>query len=120
MPSLSTSDCRGVLEVLGDAGAVDGPIPFPGPVLDALRRLVPCDVVAYHQEVSLAKPARAFAGRPRGEMTPEIRAAVKRYRRQDPIIPADGARKYSDFLFRRDYHRLELYQAADRHWGSNT
>jgi DNA-binding NarL/FixJ family response regulator len=40
-----------VLAVLRDAGEVEGTTPFPEPVLDALRRLVPCDVVTYHERV---------------------------------------------------------------------
>src|SRR4029077_2098142 len=42
---LSESDYQGVLDVLREAAAVEGPIPFTRPVLEALRRLVPCDVV---------------------------------------------------------------------------
>lgn len=114
---LSATDYQGVLHVLGEAGAVDGPTPFPEPVLDALRRLVPCDVVAYHEASSLWEPAWGFVGDPRGPMTPDIRAAVERYAYQDPIPPGNGARKYSDFISRRDHHRLELYQEADRPLG---
>ena len=51
MPRISESDYRGMLEVLHEAGDVEGPVPFPEPVLDALRRLVPCDVVAYHERL---------------------------------------------------------------------
>lgn len=84
-------------------------------MLDALRRLVPCDVISYHERLdSQSEPEIVFTGEPRGEVTPQVRAAVKRYRHQDPLVPAEGARKYSDFLSRREYHRLELYQQADR------
>jgi hypothetical protein len=72
MPRLSESDYRSALDVLREAGAVDGPIPFPEPVLDAFRRLVPCDVVAYHEQPP-GQPAMVFTGEPRGEVTPEIR-----------------------------------------------
>ena len=117
MARLSGSDYRGVLEVLAEAGAAEGPTPVSTPVLEAIRRLVPCDVVAYHEDGSLGKPAIVFAGEPRGPMTPEIRAAARRYRHQDPIVPAYGARTLSDFLTRREYHRRELYQLADRPLG---
>jgi len=53
MPRLSGSDYRNVLEVLREAGDVEGPIPFPRPVLEALRRLVPCDVVTYRERIGL-------------------------------------------------------------------
>ena len=117
MPRLSTSDYRYALDVLAEAGVVDGSIPCPESVLDALRRLVPCDVVAYHEDLSPGTPTIVFAGQPRGEMTQQIRDAHRRYSHQDPMKPADGARKYSDFLSYREYHRLELYQEADRPLG---
>jgi DNA-binding CsgD family transcriptional regulator len=117
VPRLSTSDYRDVLDVLAEAGVVDGPIPCPESVLDALRRLVPCDVVAYHEELTPGTPTIVFAGQPRGEMTQQIRDAHRRYSHQDPIRPAAGARKYSDFLSRREYHRLELYQDVDQPLG---
>jgi hypothetical protein len=74
VPRLSGADYRGVLEVLAEAGAVRGSMPFPEPVLEALRRLVPCDVVAYHDS-PIGRPAAAFVGEPRGEVTSTIRAA---------------------------------------------
>ena len=37
MASLTEADYRTALEVLREAGEVDGPVPFPAPVLDALR-----------------------------------------------------------------------------------
>lgn len=117
MPYLSASDYRGVLEVLGEAGAVEGPVPFPEPVLDALRRLIPCDVVAYHEEITPGTPAIVYTGQPRGPMTQEIRAAHMRYWQQDPMRPGNGAQKYSDFLTRREHHRLELYHYVDRPLG---
>jgi hypothetical protein len=49
MARLSGSDYRAALELLQEAGAVEGPDPFPEHVLEGLRRLVPCDVVAYHE-----------------------------------------------------------------------
>ncbi|HEY3069828.1 MAG TPA: helix-turn-helix transcriptional regulator [Gaiellaceae bacterium] len=117
MPRLSESDYRSALEVLREAVAVDGPCPFPEPVLVALHRLVPCDVVAYHEGRPIAEPALVFTGEPRGEMTPETRAAHQRHLDQDPLTPVEGARKYSDFLSRRELHRLELYQEVSRPTG---
>jgi DNA-binding CsgD family transcriptional regulator len=118
MPSLSGSDYRKALAVLREAGDVEGPIPFPRPVLAALRRLVACDVVTYHEQIDcLGQADLVFTGEPGGPMTPTIREAAKRYRHQDPLVPVDGARKYSDYLSRRDYRRLDLYHEADRPLG---
>ena len=113
MPRLSGADHRAALDVLLEGGAVEGSNPFTEPVLDALRRLVRCDVVAYH-EAPVGEPPVAFVGQPRGTVTKEVRCAEVRYAHQDPLTPAAGARKYSDFVSRREFHRLELYQEVAR------
>jgi hypothetical protein len=119
MVRLSEVEYRNVLGVLRVAGEVDGSMPFPEPVLRAIRHLVPCDVVAYHEQ-PLGQPALAFTGEPLGAMTLDIRAAEVRYWHQDPMVPADGARKFSDFLSRREYHRLELYRRSRDRSASNS
>ena len=75
MARLSESDYRKSLDVLYVAGDVEGSVAYPRPVLEALRRLVPCDVVAFHctatsmeegmagEERVLAAVARAGAPR---------------------------------------------------------
>jgi DNA-binding CsgD family transcriptional regulator len=118
MPRLGVSDYQSVLAVVQTAGAVDGPLPFPPVVLEALRRLVPCDVVTYHERPhSPRHPRLVYVGEPRGPMTEDIRRAARRYVHQDTLTPASGARKYSDFLTRRQHQRLELYQEAHRPLG---
>jgi DNA-binding CsgD family transcriptional regulator len=113
MPRLSGADCRGALDVLREAGEVETPMPFPESVLAALRRLIPCDVVTYHERVG-GHPALVSSGEPRGEMTCDIRAACREYWHQDRLSPVTGARKVSDVLSRRDFHRTELYQYVSR------
>jgi len=113
MPRLSESDYRTVLEVIREAGAVDGRDPFPAYVLEGLRRLVPCDVVSYH-EGPISQPALVFAGEPRGEMTRAIRDAHERYLGQDPLTPVGGARMYSDYFSQHEFHSLGLYQEVAR------
>ncbi len=111
MPRLSPSDYESVLAVLREAGEVDGEVAFPMPVLEAMRRLIPCDVVTYHESMG-GEPAVVSAGEPRGEMPGDYRPACKRYWHQDGLAPATGARKVSDLLTRREFHRTELYQYA--------
>jgi DNA-binding NarL/FixJ family response regulator len=106
---LSASDYRDVLAVLREAGEVEGPMPFSEPVLDALRRLVPCDVVTYHERVG-GHPALVTSGEPRGSVTADIRAACRRFWHQDRLAPSKRPRKVSDFLSQREFHRTELYQ----------
>jgi DNA-binding CsgD family transcriptional regulator len=77
---------------------------------------VPCDVVAYHERID-GEHEITWLGEPRGPLTPEVRAASRRYSRQCPLIPAEGARMYSDYLSPRQFHRLELYQTVARPLG---
>jgi DNA-binding CsgD family transcriptional regulator len=116
MPRVSGSDYRKVLDVLYEAGKVESTVPFPEPVLEALRRLVPCDVVTYHERVAVYAPP-AQIGDPRGPMTSAIREAHEQWWCQSPLVPARGARKYSDYLTQRKLHRLELYHDVIRPLG---
>ena len=72
MARLSEADVRQVLDVVREASLVDGPEPFPEPVLGALRRLVPCDVVAYHERWGRGAKRIIWTGNPRGPTTPEV------------------------------------------------
>jgi DNA-binding CsgD family transcriptional regulator len=112
MPRLSTSDYQKVLDVLYETADVDGPNPFPEPVLNALRRLVPCDVVAYHEHAAVYA-----VGEPAGIVTPTMRKAHALWWDQSPLKPGWGAQMYSDYLSPRQFHRLELYQDLGRPLG---
>jgi hypothetical protein len=50
MPRVSESDYRSVLEVLREAGAVDGPDPFPEHVLEGLLLWISPGTVRKHLE----------------------------------------------------------------------
>jgi DNA-binding CsgD family transcriptional regulator len=113
---LAKRDYVGVLDVLGEAAAIDGPIAFPRPVLAALRRLVPSDVVAYHEGVE-GRPRVIWEGEPRGPVTAAVRAGQRRYAAEDALTPTAGARKYSDYLSARQFHRLGFYWEVARPLG---
>jgi RNA polymerase sigma factor (sigma-70 family) len=101
--------------VLAEAAAVDGPIAFPVPVLEALRKAVPCDVVSYHEQTDpSAARTIVWTGEPGGPVTAEVAAARERFDHQVPLRPSVGARKFSDFFSPTEYHRLELYQQVSR------
>ena len=117
MARLTGSDYRDALEVVYAAGEVTGAVPFPGPVLETLRRLVPCDVVTYHEYSKGPARVLVHVGDPAGEVTPEIRAAHRRYKHQDPFRPAEGPRTTSDFVDVRTYRRTGFYQHVDRPLG---
>jgi DNA-binding CsgD family transcriptional regulator len=114
---LTGSDYRDALEVLYAAGEVTGAVPFPEPVLETLRQLVPCDVVTYHEHSERPTRVLVHVGNPVGALTPEIHAAHQRFKHQDPFRPADGARTTSDFVDIGTYRRTELYQYVDRPLG---
>jgi DNA-binding CsgD family transcriptional regulator len=57
MPSLSRADLEGVLAFLGDAAEVDGPVPFPDPLLHRLADLFPGSAIVWSDVAS--GPCRA-------------------------------------------------------------
>jgi DNA-binding CsgD family transcriptional regulator len=116
VPRLRESDYRALLGLLHEAAGVEGPVPFPEPILHAVRRLVPCDVVAYHDRVE-GRRTTVYAGEPQAPVTPDVRAAERRLRSEDPLTPADGTRMYSDLFSVREFHRLEIYQELARPLG---
>jgi DNA-binding CsgD family transcriptional regulator len=116
MTGLSGSDARGVLAVLHEAAAVEERVAFSEPVLEKLRRLIPCDVVAFHER-SVGYPADSYVGEPLGAFTRAMRDAEQRFLHQDAPAPGAGARTISDVLSRRAFRRLELYQEVCRPLG---
>jgi DNA-binding CsgD family transcriptional regulator len=119
--TLRHSDLQGVLGFLHQAGAETGPDPFPAPVLELLRTLVPSDAASWHEwtldgersryEVASVDPAR----------TATVWEAYTEFRHQDPL-PGGGpwpsrppalvgrTLKMSDFLSDRRFRRLDLYR----------
>ena len=116
MARLLQRDYGGVLDVLHAAATVEDAIPFTQPVLRALRDLVPCDVVAYHEHIDGVHRV-VWDGEPRGPVTSAVREGQRRYAHEDPLVPSVGARKYSDYLSRREFHRLGLYAYVARPLG---
>jgi DNA-binding CsgD family transcriptional regulator len=120
MARLSDADLRKMLGLLRAAGEVDGPQPFPAPVLEALRELVPCDVVAFHERSDRPERVLVWAGEPVGEMTPEIREAHRRLHHEDPVRRVDGARRLSDVIRMREFRRSDFYNLVHRPLGIET
>jgi DNA-binding CsgD family transcriptional regulator len=117
MARLVESDYRKSLEVLYAAGEVEGRVAFPQPVLTALRELVPCDVVTFHERTWWPGNVMVYTGEPIGPMTPEIRAAHRRLKHEDPLRPAEGAQTLTDFASVRDFRRTEFYALVNRPLG---
>jgi DNA-binding CsgD family transcriptional regulator len=117
MARLAVSDYRGALEVLYAAGEIEGPLAFSETVLETLHALVPCDVVTFHERSESKDRVLAYTGDPLGKVTPEIHAAHRRLKHEDPLRPADGARKLTDFIPVREFRRRELYACVCRPLG---
>lgn len=117
MARLSEADLRKMLGLLRAAGDVDGPQPFPAPVLEALRELMPCDVVTFHERSDRPERVLVWAGEPVGEMTVEIREAHRRLRHEDPVRRVAGARTLSDFIRMREFRRSDFYNFVHRPLG---
>jgi len=124
--TLGNADVRGVLEFLDVACEVDGIDPFPNPVLAALRRLIPADVVSYGDYDPdgagwRRQPSVRWQGVAPGDVTPSIRAAHLRFTHQMPHPPwakgAGRAVRWSDLQPRRRLQRLDIYAEVGRPLG---
>jgi len=117
MARLVELDYRKALEVLYAAGEVDGPLAFPEPVLAVVRELVPCDVVVFHERSWRPGQVLVYTGEPVGRLTPQIRAAHRRLKHQDPLRPVEGARTLTDFTSMRHFRRTDFYTLVHRPLG---
>jgi DNA-binding CsgD family transcriptional regulator len=117
-----------MLDFLRVALENDRPEAFPEPVLDELRRLIPCACVSHHEWdglgdyrfwLSTDEPARVL----------DVWSAYGEVRGQDPLpggatnaerkprVPIGEARKFSDFLTLRAFRRLDLHDRVCRPLG---
>jgi DNA-binding CsgD family transcriptional regulator len=123
--ALGTADVRGVLEFLEVACEVDGIDPFPDPVLAALRRLIPADVVSYgdydREGAGWRQPGVRWQGVPQEDLTAAIREAHLRLTYQMPHPPwakgAGRAVRWSDLQPRSRLRRLDIYTEVGRPLG---
>lgn len=116
MGALCVADYRDVLGFLEVAGEVDDVDPFPEPVLAALLRLIPADIVSYgdfDREGSGWRAGVRWQGVQPAPLTPGIREAHARFTHQKPHPPwaptAGRAVRWSDLLSRRQLHSLDIY-----------
>jgi len=121
---LSNADLASVMGFLGEAGAVNGPDPFPRELLAALRQLVPSDTVGYSE---LDRVRKMDIG---GKQDPEPGSddglpgvdVYWRLRHEHPIchyheVTGDyRALKLSDFVSQRELRRREIYSDWFRPW----
>jgi DNA-binding CsgD family transcriptional regulator len=128
---LSRSDLEATLGFMREAEAVTGPDPFPSELLDRLRELLrrPLLVVVYEELDQGGRQLFAETCANGRELEPsrpweELEHAYWRLRHQDPLCAYQArtgdltARKVSDFVTRRQWHRVELYAEYFRLFGA--
>jgi DNA-binding CsgD family transcriptional regulator len=82
---LRDSDLSRVLAFVREAGAIDGPDPFPTPVLALLRELVPCAAVSWHEWCVEDGRIRISISSTDAERTASVWEAYPHYRHEDPL-----------------------------------
>jgi DNA-binding CsgD family transcriptional regulator len=125
---LVASDYGGMLEFLGVALDADGPDPFPRPVLDQFRRLIPCDTVSYH-EWSFDGRLNFCVSSDDEEAVLDTWRAYPAFHHQDPLpagfgdeasiahVPRAQALRFSDVISLREFRRLDLHREVCRPLG---
>jgi hypothetical protein len=103
-----------VLDFLGEASSVDGPDPFPRPLLESLRRLVPTDEI-YYSELDRVRRIALWSAEVPGDADESEEPTYWDVREQHPVcrhheITGDfRALKLSDFLTRSELRRTGIY-----------
>jgi len=121
MTVFSRRDVRYALALVDDAHSSHGPEPFADAVYEGLSRLVPGEIVGYHErELSSHRlltaretPSAAYAG---------VAAAVSTFCAEYPLSmmrrsSETRALKISDFMSSRELHQLDYYNHGMRPLG---
>lgn len=120
---LRTSDLQAIFEFLGEAQSIDGPDPFPRPLLASLRRLVPSDWVSYSELDRLRSVTILDLEDPIPQQTGPGSDTYWRLRDQHPVCHFQDetgnfpALKLSDFLSRTELRGREIYWDWFHPWG---
>jgi DNA-binding CsgD family transcriptional regulator len=113
MDKLRAKDLRAVIEVAHSLNEIDGPTEFETAVLPLLGGLVPSDIAAFNLVMPASRVALRPAVDPPDSHFPNSNEILGAYAHQNPLISACPRRqetlKISDFLTRRELHRLEIY-----------
>jgi DNA-binding CsgD family transcriptional regulator len=119
---LRNSDLQAVVEFLGEASSIDGPNPFPRPLLESLHRLVPSDEVVYDELDRVRETVLWEEIFPDGIDGPD-EPTYWDVRDQHPVCRHHElagefhALKISDFLTRSELRRTEIYGDWFHPWG---
>ena len=122
MVELCSRDIRALHHFLHGGQEVRDLPGFTEHVLGGLPQLVACDALGYN-EVDLTRRHLEVIMRPREVLTPAIAEAFQRFAAQHPVIEYQARTgdtrpmAVSDFLSRREFERLEVYQHGFRPMG---
>jgi DNA-binding CsgD family transcriptional regulator len=121
MTRLSASDLRAALDFVGEAHSFEDLDSFRVGILPGLAQLVPADLVGYN-EVDPGNGDALVVLHP--DMAIETGEVLSRLAHQHPLISLQLSEgdlrtyKISDFLTRREFHSLELYDELYRVLGA--
>jgi DNA-binding CsgD family transcriptional regulator len=119
---LRAADLRRLLRVLDDLASAPIGTPFPDQALAAVAELVPCDVAAYN-EIDPRRGTALVVSSPAEVLFSGAEQILAEHAGENPIVRyhqsgAGGSPlKLSDFLGRRELHKLPLYQLLYREVG---
>jgi DNA-binding CsgD family transcriptional regulator len=115
MEPLSATDLHTVLDVARELGGVGDLEALHAGVLPQLRRLVPYDTASFNEIAPSAGEAVVSVVEPVDAMFEGGEEIFGIYAHQNPLVGAaqrhgdTGVRKFSDFISRRELHRLDIY-----------
>jgi len=115
MEALSATDLHTILDVARELGAVQDLDGLHARVLPQLRRLVAYDTASFNEIAPSAGEAVVAVVDPSDAMFEGGEEIFGAYAHQNPLIAAAvgpddvGVRKFSDFISRRQLHRLDIY-----------
>ncbi|HEY83164.1 MAG TPA: helix-turn-helix transcriptional regulator [Dehalococcoidia bacterium] len=121
MGRLSYAEFAALSDVVGEVYTLTDLSGYPGRVLSLVQRLVPCDIITYEM-IDLRTADDTWVAQPPDAIPGELVPVFLRYLDQHPLVAhqqqtGDGrAVKISDFLTRKQFHRLELYNEFFRHF----
>ncbi|MBJ7329594.1 MAG: hypothetical protein JHC95_06835 [Solirubrobacteraceae bacterium] len=113
MATLSARDLRAVLDLVGEVHHAETLEQFRSALLPAIKALIPCDWISYNE---IGAEGEIFSAIMDPQPAAHLFAEWDRYALQNPILEyyqrtRDGrAYRISDFVTRRQFHALELYQ----------
>lgn len=115
MTRLSQSDLYAVFGFIEEIGGISEPAVFPDRLLSGLAKLIPSDTICY-DEMSAEGATLIRSHLPSDAVPDDAEAACNQFVHQHPMVSHyfltrdTRALTASDFISRRDFKRLELYQ----------